>query len=556
MGVFSKIYVERKNNMWIIGDLFPPYSFPGFFSAFVLCILSFYIFKKLSGDGNITVRGAVKGHSWTSVQITAKTWYCSVCESLLLNGIGVYCDCCGVCADPDCVKKANFALKCKIITSNDQNQLHHWVKGNLPFGANCKHCLEECSRDPGLVDFRCCWCQMTIHTECLLKVEKVCDFGPFRRMIVPPWCVQTAKRKGALNKHLLLRGVRDPCWEKWTPLVVVANKKSGNGDGALVLSEFRKYLNPVQVIDLSERKPPAALQWCVLLSPKTVNILVAGGDGTVSWMLSTSHKLDLDPEPLLSIIPLGTGNDLSRVLNWGHQNSSELDVEEVLKNIIDAKVSELDRWKVEVISNRHLGLKLPNKTYFMYNYASIGVDAQVALNFHKTRDSIFYIYGSRLFNKMLYLTFGTQQVVTADCKNLEKILDLYLDGKHIDLPELESIVILNISSWGAGVNLWSMVSDSSGTTSQSYHDGILEVVGIYSSFHMAQLQVGISTPLKLGQAKVVDIHLKQKAPMQVDGEPWEQPPGVLKISISKFHLLEILLNLMRMPEQKITSRFL
>jgi diacylglycerol kinase (ATP) len=75
---------------------------------------------------------------------------------------------------------------------------------------------------------------------------------------------------------------------------VVANKKSGNNDGALVLSEFRKYLNPVQVIDLSARKPPAALQWAVLLAPKEIKILVGGGDGTVAWVLTSSHRLDLD----------------------------------------------------------------------------------------------------------------------------------------------------------------------------------------------------------------------------------------------------------------------
>lgn len=61
-----------------------------------------------------------------------------------------------------------------------------------------------------------------------------------------------------------------------------------------MLSEFRKYLNPVQVIDLSDRKPAAALQWCVLLAPKVIRILVAGGDGTISWVLTASHKLDLD----------------------------------------------------------------------------------------------------------------------------------------------------------------------------------------------------------------------------------------------------------------------
>lgn len=58
-----------------------------------------------------------------------QAWYCSICESLLINGIGVYCDCCGVCADPECIKKANATLQCKIVTSNKEIQLHHWVKG-------------------------------------------------------------------------------------------------------------------------------------------------------------------------------------------------------------------------------------------------------------------------------------------------------------------------------------------------------------------------------------------------------------------------------------------
>ncbi|KAJ8929806.1 hypothetical protein NQ314_017403 [Rhamnusium bicolor] len=503
MAVFSKLlnkYINPK--MWIFGELFPPLGFTSFISAVVICILSFYVFKKLSVDSNVPVRDSTRNHSWTPIKVTAKAWYCSICESLLLHGIGVYCDCCGVCADPECIKNANLTLTCKIVTSNNENHLHHWVKGNLPLGATCIICEEDCSMEPGLIDYQCCWCQRTVHIECLPQVGEVCDFGPYKNMIVPPWCVQVARRKGALHKHLLLRGVRDPGWQRWTPLVVIANKKSGNSDGTIVLSEFRKYLNPVQVIDLSERKPAAALQWCVLLAPKVVQILVGGGDGTISWVLTTSHKLDLDvPEPPLAIIPLGTGNDLSRVLGWGKANTPELNVDEILTNIQEARTSELDRWKVEVTSTRHLGLKLPSKTYFMYNYLSIGVDAQVALNFHRTRDSAFYVYGSRLFNKLLYLCFGTQQVVTADCKNLEKRVDLYLDGNHISLPELESIVVLNISSWGAGVNLWGIRGDCPNKLNQSYHDGVLEV-----------------------------IRLKEKAPIQIDGEPWEQSPGKLKIT--------------------------
>lgn len=40
---------------------------------------------------------------------------------------------------------------------------------------------------------------------------------------------------------------------------------------------------------------------------------------------------------------------------------------------------------------------------------------------------------------------------------------------------------------------------------QSYSDGVLEVLGIYSSFHIAQLQVGLSKPYSFGQAKKIEV---------------------------------------------------
>ncbi|KRT80304.1 C1 domain containing protein [Oryctes borbonicus] len=515
--------------MWTTSALVPPFGvFVPVVSTVIICFVSYYFFKWVNGDVTVHIRDATRNHSWTSLRLSSKAWYCSICESLLLNGIGVYCDCCGVCSDTDCIKKANKRLQCKVITSKTEAFLHHWVKGNLPLGALCAICKDDCSMEPGLVDFQCCWCQRTVHTECLSEIEKVCDFGSYRNIIVPPWCVQVARMKSSIHRHLLLRGVQDPGWQDWCPLIIVANRKSGNNDGGIVLSEFRKYLNPVQVLDLAERTPAAALQWSVLVAPKPIKLLIAGGDGTVSWILSSVHKMDLDPQPAVSLLPLGTGNDLSRVLGWGKENPSEVDVERVIKEISNAKTTYLDRWKIDITSYRHLGIRMPTKSLYMYNYFSIGVDAQVALDFHRTRESRLYLFSSRVFNKLLYLCFGTQQVVTADCRNIQERVDLYLDGKLVALPELESIVILNIPSWGAGVNLWSMTGDSS---TQSYKDGILEVVGIYSSFHIAQLQVGLSTPHKIGQAKVVEVHLKATSPLQMDGEPWEQVPAILKVSL-------------------------
>lgn len=535
MAIFSKLvgkwFTEQRGCLKMINldTLYPPYGiFIPVLSTLFMCVISYYLFKWLGGDATVTLRDATKNHSWKPIKLSSKSWNCSICESLLLNGIGVYCDCCGVCADTECVSKANKTLKCKVMTSNYDVQLHHWIKGNLPLGAICIICQDDCSMDTGLVDFQCCWCQRTIHTKCLSLVKNECDFGPFKNMIVPPWCVQVAKRKSGIRRHILLRGVKDPGWKDWCPLIVVGNRKSGNNDGATILSEFRKYLNPAQVIDLAERKPAAALQWSILVAPKPIRILAAGGDGTVAWILTTSYKLDLEPQPEIAILPLGTGNDLSRVLGWGKESPNELDVNRILTNIHAAKVTNLDRWQVIVSPPRPLGIRLPPKTHYMYNYLSIGVDAQVALDFHRTRDSKFYIFSNRIFNKLLYLCFGTQQVVAADCKNLERRLELFLDGKQIELPELESIVILNIPSWGAGVNLWSMSGEAS---TQSFKDGTLEVLAIYSSFHIAQLQVGLSTPHRLGQARSIQINLKQKSPMQIDGEPWEQHPTQLNISL-------------------------
>lgn len=84
----------------------------------------------------------------------------------------------------------------------------------------------------------------------------------------------------------------------------MANPKSGGKSGEAILNSFRKLLNPVQVLDLSEAAPECGLEICRCLPDHTCRILACGGDGTVGWVLAAIDKASL-PVSLLGKANLG-----------------------------------------------------------------------------------------------------------------------------------------------------------------------------------------------------------------------------------------------------------
>lgn len=108
-----------------------------------------------------------------------------------------------------------------------------------------------------------------------------------------------------MKKYLIIKSVNPPNWPDWSPLIVITNCKSGSKDGEDILSTFRGMLHPSQVIDLRKKKPEAALEWCNLLGSIRCKILVAGGDGTIGWVLNSIAKAKLQMLPAVGILPLG-----------------------------------------------------------------------------------------------------------------------------------------------------------------------------------------------------------------------------------------------------------
>ena len=58
------------------------------------------------------------------------------------------------------------------------------------------------------------------------------------------------------------------------------------------------------------------------------------------------------------------------------------------------------------------------------------------------------------FIQAWYLGYGTKDVFESVCHKLNERIAVELDGKAIELPELEGIVLLNIASWSSGCDLW------------------------------------------------------------------------------------------------------
>ncbi|XP_069690666.1 diacylglycerol kinase 1 isoform X3 [Periplaneta americana] len=507
---------------------------------------------------------------------------------------GLCCVFCKYTVHERCVQRAPASCIATYVKSKKTSQLmsHHWVEGNCH--GKCSKCKKTIKSYNGITGLRCRWCQITLHNRCASQVKPECTLGDHRMHILPPTAIcpivldrqrsitKEHKRSGLQrsesqtpadcnNSGTLSCGQEQQCPMSFQiapapgtkPLVVFINPKSGGRQGGRMLRKFQYLLNPRQVYNLAKGGPLTGLT--LFKDVPNFRVICCGGDGTVGWVLETMDRVQFEMQPAIGVIPLGTGNDLARCLRWGGGYEGEA-LPKLLKKIERATPVMMDRWQIEVSEQKDDGAPPgdPIPYNIINNYFSVGVDAAICVKFHLEREKNPEKFNSRMKNKLWYFEFATSEQFAASCKNLHEDLDILCDGVSLELANgqaLQGIALLNIPYTHGGSNLWgenhgkkrsisaapripirkkdrekelstsSFNSVDLSAAIQDIGDRLIEVIGLENCLHMGQVRTGLrASGRRLAQCSSVVIRTRKRFPMQIDGEPWMQPPCTIHIT--------------------------
>lgn len=237
----------------------------------------------------------------------------------------------------------------------------------------------------------------------------------------------------------------------------------------------------------------------------TEKLIAVGGDGTVSSVLSVMINSEYTKTVKIGLIPLGTGNDLARVLNL-YKPYVDKGLLFLVRRLLTAPSQPFDIWKVN------------GKTAFA-NYFSGGIDARIAHDFNLDRSTGAIKSCSVIANKLHYVRrFFADRNYKLKPAKLNYVAE---DGMNRwrDISGYRTVIVGNIPSFASGSNPF---------YKSNMADGLLEIVCVCN---IVQFLLGIALGtvpvlgnllkkyfLKSRKAKSITFDLAEDEFLQLDGE--------------------------------------
>jgi len=549
--------------------------------------------KPLNTEVDWTEHATADDHIWISTSASGDLCYIGE-DNCVKTGSRKKCLACHIVVHDDCLRvleRIGFGCKTTFREGGQRSireqvyfVRHHWVHRRKMEG-KCRQCGKSFEkrfgfRDTKIIAISCSWCKQAYHNKVscfrMQNLSEPCKLGVHANAILPPtWVVKQPNQRNPKSTNRLRskkkrlsgsgscrkKSMRESSSRSQSPFIikpitsqtpyhrpilVFINPKSGGNQGCKLIQSFQNILNPRQVFDLNKRKPQEVLE--LFRKVPNVRVLACGGDGTVGWILSTLDKMSLPKPPPVAILPLGTGNDLSRTLNFGPGYTDEA-VSKIIQGVEDSKVVKLDRWKLRVTKNTevtstnksdedegiedHLSVDEP-PLKVINNYFSIGVDAKVSLEFHNCREANPNKFSSRIGNKMFYARASVLEYLTSKTNDLSKHLTIYCDGKNYThrIRELKPVCILflNIPRYASGTNPWGHPTGTE-LTNQRIDDRMIEVL-TFSNNQLGMLWIG-GHGERICQCRSAEIITTEGLPMQIDGEPFRLNPSNIRVDFFK-----------------------
>ena len=275
-------------------------------------------------------------------------------------------------------------------------------------------------------------------------------------------------------------------------------------------------------------------------------VCVVGGDGSQNWAASIIDKaiqlklltLEMKHVPFPTIIPfsMGSGNDLSRSLGWGH---IEKRPNKIIKYVADAhfcynytkRFSVLDRWSISYTFDETIGATNfvnsfhPPLPQTFLCYLSIGYDGMISYKFNMERNNNPEKFTSQKSNEIRYVKLGIKEFIKPKPSDpITECVELTVDGKLLEIPNgTRSLKVVNLNSAANGVFFFGNRSSSQNDWQKpKLNDGLIEVMATKGPKDLVLAKSNLSHAHRLGQSN--DIRLKViKTPiyLQIDGEGWK-----------------------------------